>query len=74
MNRTQKKHFNTGKGLVQRNPSVADYARRATVDSMCLGEFDTPYYRALANKFVDFQEGKITREEWEGISQNTKKS
>jgi len=50
-------------------PSEAiNLARQDAINSMCQGEYDTPYYRALAECYLDFKEGKITKEKYEELT------
>lgn len=67
MNRQQLKAEKDGKRLVKNYKPVADYAREKTIKDMCRGEFDTDYYRALAECFIDFQQGKISKERYEEL-------
>lgn len=43
-------------------------ARQDAIREMCKGEFDTDYHRALAECFLDYKEGKITKEKYEELT------
>jgi hypothetical protein len=43
-------------------------ARQDAIRQMCQGEFDTDYHRALAECFLDYKEGKITKEKYEELT------
>lgn len=69
MNRQQRRQAEkTGKRLVKNNASVALLARQDAINSMCQGENDTEFHRALANCYIDLQEGKITKERYEELT------
>lgn len=63
-----KKHKKEGERLIKKYPQVANYARQQTIKEMCKGEFDTPFYRALANVSIDFKEGLITKEKYDELT------
>lgn len=60
-------HYNEGKRLINKYPEVANLARQSAINDMCQGEADTDFHRALANVFLDFQEGKISKERYEEL-------
>jgi len=49
-------------------PEVAKLARQSAINDMCQGEFDTEFHRALANCWIDFQEGKISKEKYDELT------
>lgn len=49
-------------------PEAINLARQDAINEMCKGEYDTPYYRALAECHLDFKEGKITKEKYEELT------
>ena len=59
--------FTTGQRLIKDHPEVANLARQSAVNDMCQGENDTDFHRALANVFIDFREGKISKERYEEL-------
>jgi len=59
--------FTTGRNLIKRNPEVANLARQDAINTVCQGENDTDFHRALANVFIDYQEGKISKERYDEL-------
>lgn len=49
-------------------PSAINLARQDAIRGMCQGEYDTDYHRALAHCFLDYKEGKITKEKYEELT------
>lgn len=43
-------------------------ARQDAIRQMCQGEYDTEYHRALAECYLDYKEGKITKEKYEELT------
>jgi hypothetical protein len=71
MNRKQRREAEKiSKGLIERNPEVALLARQSVINDMCKGEFDTEFYRALANVKMDLIEGKITQERFDELTKH----
>jgi hypothetical protein len=63
-----KKHEKEGSRLIKKYPQVANYARQKAIEEMCEGEYNTDFYRALANVAIDFKEGLITKEKYEELT------
>lgn len=53
---------------IQHIPQALSLARQDAIREMCKGEFDTDYHRALAECFLDYKEGKITKEKYEELT------
>lgn len=69
MNRAERRKYEKiGKKVVKKFPHAAELARQDAIRSMCKGEYNTPYFRALANVYIDFQEGKITKQRYEELT------
>lgn len=68
MTRVVKKHEKEGNRLIKKYPEVANLARQSAINDMCKGEYNTPFYRALANVAMDYKEGKITKERYEELT------
>lgn len=49
-------------------PQALNHARQDAINQMCRGEFNTDYHRALAECFLDYKEGKITKEKYEELT------
>lgn len=68
MNRQQRrKAEREGKRLVKKHESVSLLARQDAINTMCVGEFDTEFHRVLANIRLDYEEGKISKEQYEKL-------
>jgi len=68
MNRQQRrKAEREGKRLVKKYDSVALLARQYAINEMCQGKYDTEFHRALANVYLDFRQGKISKAKYAGI-------
>ncbi len=69
MNRAERRKYEKiGKRIIKKVPQAAELARKKAINSMCKGEYNTPYFRALANVYIDFQEGKITKQRYEELT------
>lgn len=69
MNRAERRKYErAGKRIIKKVPQAAELARQDAIRSMCKGEYNTPYFKALANVYIDFQEGKITKQRYEELT------
>jgi hypothetical protein len=49
-------------------PEAMHLARQSAINDLCQGDNNTPFHRALANVFLDFQQGKISKERYEELT------
>lgn len=57
-----------GEYLIKKYKSVSDLARQDAINQMCVGEYATDFYRALANVKLDLMQGKITQERYDELT------
>lgn len=62
--------FTKAKKQISHIEPAMQLARQDAINQMCKGEYDTDYFRALANVYLDYQEGKITKEEYETVTKS----
>lgn len=48
-------------------PEALKLARQDAINTMCVGEFNTEFHRVLANIRLDYEEGRISKEDYEKL-------
>ena len=69
MNRAERRRYEKeGNRLIKKHKGAAQLVREDAIRQMCKGEYNTPFYVALANVAMDYKEGKITKDKYDELT------
>lgn len=66
--RKQERDAAKAANAIKHIPAALNLARQDAIRQMCQGEFNTDYHRALAECYLDFKEGKMSKEKYEELT------